>query len=344
MHEDITRDDLADLVQRAEGAEPSDCFVTEFRDRLMADEAQLEQVTSIREAVTDPPGLLDDSDPVAMQDLVFIDDAPSRTEQTVAFVGRWCAIAVAATTLVMGGVWIGSVASETGSLETLSETPAEEEPAAPADLSAPLVSGTESELEPGRHRVDVLGTEFEFELSQTTAVLRHEPGLFQIADPIAEGDRGRSITFARISHFADPADPFAPIGSQGELWPADDVFGWFDELSDTLPFLVVGPTEVGGQSASRFLVAADSDHCVGGEDCVAFATNHGQTSFTLDEGEYNGVFHLDQGDEDPIVVILSMAQENYFGWYSSVDAFLANVTLGEPQPNPLAEEAVTPPE
>ena len=311
--------------------EPSDRFISDLRQTLLAEAELSEQISSAPVVLVQPAA--DELELVPSVEVNFEQPRDRRFSETASAIVRWASIAAAAALFVLGGVWIAGERVDAGQLETLSESPpASTVPRLPPE--APLVAADQTELLPGRHRVDALGTEFEFEVNESTAVLQNEEGIFQISDVSDDGDV-RTITFARISHFANPVEPFSPIDSTESLWPTDDLLGWLDALSETMAVQIAGPVDFGGHSATRFLVAGSGEECVADQTCAYLATNNLQHEFTAETGDAFGVWFLDQGEEDPVIAILSSGLDDYNSWFWVADQLLFTVEFFETQPNPI---------
>lgn len=319
-------DDLDDLVNDLSAQAPPPQFLTDLRERLVAEAELLDASERARGLPTAPH--LEGRNDVSLIDLELQSEERVDTTATVRFV----AVAAVAALALFVSVWFAGSSNDTATLETATELAAN-----PADPQTPLVPRNASEVQPGRYRVDVLGTEFEFEVDEPTQVIRNADGVFQLGDPSADGGEGRLITFARVSAFANPDNPFVPITDGDDLWPADDLFGWIDALSEQLSVTVIGSHEVGDALALRFLILGDAERCEINEECAYLLTNNLVNSLSVPTGGAFGVWYFDQGDEDPIVAVFSSDASVHRQWFSSADQLMATVEFSEIEPNPIPD-------
>ncbi len=174
---------------------------------------------------------------------------------------------------------------------------------------------------------------------------RNEEGLFQIAETV-DGSTERTITLTRISAFSNPERPVLPLEDTDSLWPQDDLFGWFENLSEDLSIDQINPGELSGQRATRFLISVRDDAvCVASDECAFVATNGPVTTEPLAAGESQGFWYLGQGDEDAILAVITDPRSDRQQWLlnvdrqwlQTVDNFLGTIELGEALPNPVNE-------
>ena len=119
-----------------------------------------------------------------------------------------------------------------------------------------------------------------------------------------------------------------------EAWSVDDVEGWLDALGDSV--LVGEPlaTVVGGLDATRVEIRVGEPGCgrAGGCEFTALGLESGASSLFV-EGSINAVWFVDQGAEDPLVVVSAIASPDDRAWFDITDEFLSFVELSNVGPN-----------
>lgn len=324
-------EDLGELFENLSNEEPSDHFVTETRRQLL-DEADRVEVLSTPERLFDLHTISSESIPAV--DIAFQTSDDATTSTPVAIVARGFAVAVAAAVVLFAAAWFGNESSDTSTLETLTQPDTESTTGGPS-TTIPVASGAASALVPGRYRVESLGTEFQFEVTETTAVLQNSPSVFQLGELSDDGRTGRTISFLRISGFVHPDSLFQPIEAGDAQWPADDVFGWIEKISEELPVQIVGTTNLDGVTATRFVVFGLAEQCHSDETCAFLATNNFETSVGVAGDGVFGVWYVDQGDEDPFVMVLETNVDDHVSWFTRADRILESVQFSETEPNPV---------
>jgi hypothetical protein len=205
------------------------------------------------------------------------------------------------------------------------------------DVAAePVLASQYSPVEPGTYRSEQLGWPFSFTTSGEWWVQPNEPGRVVLTHPDSIGPGDRDIVFFRPTALADPADPTAPIDSQ-ERWDVDDIDGWLASLTSTVPVTGRRDYTLGRFEATAFDVVLPDDFACGPEVCAGFA-DIGGTWFVdfFPETEFR-VYWVDGGDHEPFAVWIGSGRDS--DWFTTAEALLDTVALGEPGPHPVNPDA-----
>ena len=196
-------------------------------------------------------------------------------------------------------------------------------------------SGTEPRvLQPGAYSTASLGTSISIDLPVPYDVLRNGAGLLTLDSELAPVQQ-RLVQIGRISELSDPTRPNTPFGELDSSWPTNDVEGWIDALSDSFATSEVQQVTLGGAPALRFTIWATGSQCQSGLTCGYFATNNGLDTFTLEGGHRYEVWIIEQGDEDPISVIVDDPRFDDLEWQAEASELVATIGLGTAEPNPV---------
>lgn len=297
---------------------PSEEFLLRLRNNLISEAQTLEA----------PPSSLIERFAETSAEAPIIVDADWAQDARPFGLGAAARVAVAAAILavaLLSGLTLST--SRTGELETAA-------PPTPAPQPA-LVGAAPTQLAPGIHAVDTLGTEFEIHVLETSRVITNSEGLFELLEPASPDSRDRTIAITRISQFSDPRHPQVPFSEGSRTWPADDVFGWLDNLSDAFVIGGLQPAMVGDLPASRFDIFVADSSCNTADDCLFLASNHSATSVSFSSDEWARVWYVPQEDEDPILIVATNQSGVDYAWLSSIDRHLETITFSDVEPNPV---------
>ena len=220
-------------------------------------------------------------------------------------------------------------APSTTTTETTETTEPKEDP--PAGGS--VLTDEFSSLAEGQWRVESLGTPFDVEIDGDWSVLPNTDGFVVLGHPNSGGPGDRDVVFIRPTSLFDPAAPNAP-NEELELWPVDDIEGWLDGIIDGLIVEPAVSTEVGGVEGIVFEVELADEELCGPQFCVGFVDNTDVSFKAFDPGFRDVVNWLDQGEHEPIAIIVGARTEDIDDWGPVAQSLLDTVTFGEPAPHP----------
>lgn len=198
-------------------------------------------------------------------------------------------------------------------------------------------------FEPGTYRTGALGTPMSFTAAEPLSTQVNGGGMFVVTDVASRAPDDRDLVFIRVSAFADPAAPNAPIEDHVG-WPADDFRGWLAELHDGVVATDPVDTSVNGFDAIRvdLQLSDDIDCGYASGFCVGFVNNNGSQIKPLNKGARYRVWVIDQGDEDPLAVVDGIAREEDAPWFQRSDAVMDTLAFGVVAPNPVQQLATGP--
>ena len=192
-------------------------------------------------------------------------------------------------------------------------------------------------LAPGRYASNALGTTITFETTEDLPqILGNRTGILDFAD-IGVLDRlDSSLTFRRLSTLPDPTSLEGITSTLTEqAWPVDDINGWLEALGERV--LVGEPvaTTLGGLDATRVEIQVGEPGCgrAGGCPFVSAEVTSGTGSLFI-EGGINDVWFVDQGTEDPLAIISTIARPDDRAWFDTTEEFLSSVEFSNVGPNP----------
>ncbi|MBT8241840.1 MAG: hypothetical protein KJN63_11495, partial [Acidimicrobiia bacterium] len=323
----VMADDLNRLMDAIDGEGPSPEFVATLRERIVAETA-----------TNTPP----------VDDVIVELDLQAQTEEHVSTPARWALVGIAAAAIAV----IVSYAALNGSgrngeLDTI--TPAEVStttvtttaaPPEPAAFEAEATRVIEEfiPLDPGTYRVDTVGTHFSFTIDETLRVQPNSRAYITMSHPGSQGFGDRSITFMRLTALSNPAEPTAPLDELGDGWPADDFAGWLDNLSDEIVITTRKDTTLGGLDAVRVELSLNESGCPPRPDpCGPFGTNRLVHTSELYSGDEYQIWIVEQGNEDPLAVIVAIDREEESEWFDTAEAILSTLAFGDVAPNPILD-------
>ncbi|MEZ5379555.1 MAG: hypothetical protein R2733_23845 [Acidimicrobiales bacterium] len=209
------------------------------------------------------------------------------------------------------------------------------------DAAAPLLDARLSPVDPGTYRVETIGTSFSFSTEEEHWVQLNGGGMFVLSHPRSNGPDDRAIVFLRLPSLVHPDDLLTSLDGNIEslgAWPATDFAGWLDALPDAFVVTDQQETLLAGRPAVSAQVTLEGGDCVPGRPCVIFAINHDSLRAKLFSREaIYRLWMVDQGDHDPLLVMVEIRGEADADWFDTADDVLATVAFDEPQPNPVIE-------
>ncbi len=272
----------------------------------------------------------------------------------------WVA-AAAAVIAIVAGVMLNLPEADDGGLETIAppettETPTttaagpsvSDEPDGVYDPTATVLVNrgfeffpdgnarvnADNQILPGTYRSEVVGTPVSINLLSSFEVNQNEDGSLRL-DAGATGFLDKAVLIDRISELSDPSRPEVPFEELGESWPANDIEGWLDALAPSILVENVQQTTLGGLPATRFELTPDGDACRVGVTCAYFAANHGQNETNLIGGGSYEIWVADQGDEDPIAVVVTNLRSDG-EWRELSREMVATIGFGTVGANPVS--------
>ena len=229
---------------------------------------------------------------------------------------------------------------ETGAgTEDTAQAAADAQDAAPASFvaDAPLFTDSFSPIDAGTYRVDTLGTPFSFTSVDPMFVQPNGRGMFVITHPGSNGPDDRDIVLLRLSGLSDPAALVPPAPEAVSEWPADDFDGWLDNLTNGLVASNRQATSLGGLPATFVELEVGDADCRAGIPCTLLGTNNGIGNKALVSGSKYRIWMVDQGDQDPLAVVVGVNREADIDWFDTADDFLATLAFDAVGPNPVFE-------
>lgn len=311
----IVAEDIEQLLGGIDDEPPAEEFLSRLRANLVSDAETLDSEKPVR------------FDTTSRETPIIVAPVWPADVRSVSL-GAAARLAMAAAILavaVLSGLTLST--SRTVQLETAA-------PPAPPPQPA-LVGAAPTQLAPGRHAVDTLGTEFEIDVLVTSRVVANSNGRFELLEPASPDSKDRTIALTRISQFSDPQNPHIPFADNAAAWPADDVFGWLENLSDAFVVGGLQPVMVGDLPASRFDIFVADSSCNTADDCLFLAANHSATSVSLSSDEWARVWYVPQAGEDPILIVAASQSDADYTWLRSIDRHLETITFSDVEPNPV---------
>ena len=339
-------EDLERRVKAAEGHAPSAEFVARLRAQIVAetersgagagDHAGVRTKDfapdSIIEAANEP-----DADITFVVDLEPLHSDENELTELRAWTQRRTQLlaTAAAVAVVFIGIWallsMNDDRNDRNDLDTVDiPTPTTEVSDPDENSEAAPLTADNTVFESGTYRIDTLGTAFTFSVEETTGVRRNENTVVSITDLTSTGADDRTITFRRTSLLPDPAAPTAEV-DQTTGWPATDLLGWLEVAGDEVTAGDPVDTTLGGLDATF----VDLEFPCVGVSCVApdLVDRPDLPVFTAGSRYRMGV--VDQGQEDPIVVVVAIDDDDEAGWFDEADTILSSLTFESIEPNPV---------
>jgi hypothetical protein len=306
-------EDFELLMRRAQGEGPSPEFVASLRERIV-------EATSPEAR----PGV---------ETIVEIDRYEAVSSPTIP--RRLVALAAAVAVIVVAGAVI--VSTVRPEVSTIAEEPAS------FVADAKLLTDGFFDIEPGTYLVDTVGTPFTLTLDQKQYVGFNKDGRVGITHADSQDEGDRTIEFTRLSVLlspneasANPDEVSAPSADLEEGWPADDFGGWLDNPPEQILISNRQETTLGGLRATRIdLELGETDCRLGGEACMLLGSNRSLYDLALFPGSKYRIWLVDQGDEDPLAVIVSIDRASDLEWFDTAETILSSLAFGEVGPNPV---------
>ncbi|MGI9606543.1 MAG: hypothetical protein ACR2P0_10435 [Acidimicrobiales bacterium] len=216
------------------------------------------------------------------------------------------------------------------------------DPAAPISAESVYDADAEPNLawfapfEPGAYRTGALGTPMSFTANETLNTQPNGGGMFVLSDVASRAPDDRDLVFMRVGAFSDPSAPNAPIEDQTP-WPNEDFLGWLENLSDDVIATEPVETTVNGLAAIRVDLSISDDVECGWVPgfCVGLIENNGQDIHALNKGASYRVWIVEQGDEDPLAIVVGIARDEDSAWFERADAVMDTIAFGDIAPNPV---------
>lgn len=281
------------------------------------------------------------------------------TNETAEFATKkrsWLLLTGAATIALVVGFFALRDDSSGGEIETAANagqaTPAEPvtttsiemQETAVFQADAPLIVNGYSPLERGTARFETLGTPFSVTLDEDWWVQQNSSGLVALTHPDSIGPDDRDIVFQRLSDLSDPTQPDYGLAKLYEVWPADvgegwpaaDFAGWLDNLTDEIVVSNRQETTLAGMAATRVDLKLGETDCTERRGfCMLFGTSHLMSIKMLSPGSTYRVWFIDQGDEDPLAVIVGINRDSDADWFTTAEKLLTTLAFGDIRPNPV---------
>ncbi len=329
-------DDFTHLVSSAQGEGPSEEFRARLRTEIVArSEGELSRrVNGV--------AVLDDARSNAgpgndkHADVEIILGGDDRTSRRTTTQGRQRTIAAAAAVLVVAGIglWLTSQGDDSGpdTIETI-DTPSTTVPVVPEPdpMEGELVTSNYASISEGTFRVDTLGTQLQFNVSDLQIVSRNQNGQLSFAPFTSSNVDDRMLTFRRTPLLPDPSTPTGSM-SFTDGWPADDLDGWVASLDGDVVATDVVDAEFGGLAAEFVELTFDCDT---GVVCVPPSDFPPGFPPLFNAGSSYQLWVIDQGVEDPIVVTASIDQSGDRQWFEQAAIVLDSIEFGAVRENPV---------
>ena len=210
-------------------------------------------------------------------------------------------------------------------------------PTAVYQPDAQLFEGAAELLEGGSYRITTVGTPFSFSVDEPMFVVGNGYGQFIVTHPGSQGPDDRDIVFFRSTRLSNPDDPTAALESEGDGWPANDVGGWLDRLSDDVVLVSDrATTTLGGLQATRVDLRIADVTCADSFSCVPLSTNQFLTHRFLTLGSQQRIWFVEQPGEDLLIVLVGINRPTDSDWFETAESVLSTLAFGEVGPNPLS--------
>lgn len=330
--------DLERLVRATRGQGPSDEFRARLRARIVA-ETYDRAADPVPGNTTGPRGTLvlpaaDEGGDVGV--VLDLAAQPGDEESELAVRRPWAdhrlwVVAAAAVVVIAAfGVWAVLIDDADTDLDVVNTTTTSELPH--EEGIGELITGGNTFFDTGTYRVDTLGTWFTLTVEETRGMLLNENDVVLVTDVMSGNVDDRTIALRRWALLPDPTDPTDPTFGFGSRsgWPADDLAGWIERLSDDVTATVPVRTTLGGRVASSVELAFPCDV---GSCSPGMPPDTSRVPMFTPGSEYR-LWVVDQGPEDPIVVTVAIDNEDETAWFDEAEDILATLRFGEVEPNP----------
>jgi len=181
----------------------------------------------------------------------------------------------------------------------------------------------------GAYRLDTFGTPITFTVDPSFfMVMENTTDRLALAAPNSDDPGDRDMVLARFDMLSDPAAPNSSIADQGEGWPANDFAGWLDNVAEGVVVVERSETTLGGLPATRAELRLGEMECFDSRYCALLGSRTFNYT-SLDPGSTYVVWVVDDGAEDPLVVILSIWNEGDRAWLEAYEKLLATFVIGD---------------
>ena len=329
-------EELNALVQTTGGEDPRPEFVSSLRERL-AQELDQSNPTLVPVPESEAPTNNDHNPVIVDDDILIIEYSTDEKQDRSTAARTWLAVAAAVIAVAVAGWVLVGIGNDDAELETIDD-PIEIEPeqqgAAPAQLIGKnngLTGGFT--VDPGEYQTDALGTDLSFSTEAPSELARHGEGMILFSDITSRNRDDQTLTLRRLPALPDPADLTQRIGEAA--WPVDDVAGWIASIDDGVLLTEATVTELGGRDATRFELQVGEPGCGLPNGCLIDTIRRLDAADPIfNNGGRYGVWVVDQGNEDPIIVIESILDAEDEAWFNTVDELVETFEFGDDQPNP----------
>ena len=336
-------DDLTRLIDSIEGEGPSREFVETLRERIVAETqdraADLGGSSGTIVRTPHDPGAAPiegpDDEIVVVFDRESAPLARRRDRRFGEHRHRFLAAAAAAAIVAIGGIW-ALTADDDGDrdqLDTVDIPTTTRAPDGAVGIGDPLTAGN-TFFDAGTFRIDTLGTEFTFSVDETRGLLLNENDIVLITHLTSRNADDRTISLRRTTMLPDPTAPTGDF-DRSTAWPATDLAGWLERLTTEVTASAPASTTLGGRAADFVELEFP---CNGGV-CAANLPVDTPELPMFTPGSHYRLWVVDQGQEDPIVVVVAIDDEDEREWFDEADDILATLAFGEIAPNPVRRVA-----
>ena len=185
----------------------------------------------------------------------------------------------------------------------------------------------------GRWRVESLGTPFNLEIVGEWWVQNNSDGFVVFTHPDSDSVGDRDVVFIRPMVLVDPTDANTTVEGAGR-WPLSDIEGWLDRVIDGVVATPAAAASIGGLDGLAFDVELAGEELCGPEFCVMFVAATDRTGKSFDPGFRYRVYWLDQGELEPIVIVIGAEIDQFDEWIPVAESLLESVVFGAPAPHP----------
>ncbi|MDW3179979.1 MAG: hypothetical protein R8J94_21500 [Acidimicrobiia bacterium] len=337
-------ENIENIVHAAQGQGPSPDFVARLRAQIVAETEGSGSVANgggrVRTADALPNSLGTVVDEPDDDTALVIELGPGRRDKND-FIevrnptqrGAQLLAVAAVVAVVFIGMWVILSFNEPDpeEVDTVdTPTPTTEVSDSNQNRGAAPLTADNTVFEPGTHRIDTLGTAFTFSVEEMAGVLVNSNGVVSITDLSSDSADDRTITFRRTPFLPHPSAPTAVV-DQTTGWPATDLVGWLEATGDEIMAGEPTATTLGGFDAT--FVELEFPCPV--ENCVAPATPSQGNQPVFNEGSLYRLGVVDQGPEDPIVVVVAIDDVAEAAWFDEADALLSSLSFEAIEPNPV---------
>ncbi|MEM7095340.1 MAG: hypothetical protein AAF567_20235 [Actinomycetota bacterium] len=226
-------------------------------------------------------------------------------------------------------------ADDTGDADDAGDADPEETPATAYSTDGIPLDYEFGLVDVGTYHVETLGTPFSFTAEQRLFVQPNVHGRTVLSAPESRGPGDQGLIFMRVSVLTDPSDPSLVLDEFDRGWPADDFVGWLDMLDQRFVTSNRREAVIGGYDAVGVDFEIGDFACGDFQPCVGIATNFLAIYEGAEPGWTGRLWMVDQGDEDPIMVLIVIDSPSKADWLDTAGQILSTVAFGPIEANPL---------